>query len=97
MTGVDSSAVAIDRARNLADAAHVAEKWRCDDVVAFEAEQHSFDLELHRYLHLPAEQMAVVLSHAALSLAAGEILCFVGHARVNLAEGIGEPQDPDVL
>lgn len=54
-----------------------------------------FDLVVIAYLHLP--EMDGVLGRAAEALAPGGVLVFVGHDRTNLVDGVGGPQDPDVL
>jgi len=38
-----------------------------------------------------------VLAHAASALGPGGTLFMIGHARLNLTEGVGGPKDPGVL
>lgn len=97
VTGVDYSHMAIDKARKLAVAAGVEVDWRCDDVTRFEPAVHSCELALLSYLHLPAEQMAAVCARARRVLSDRGMLLVVGHARANLTEGVGGPQDPALL
>lgn len=55
------------------------------------------DLVLIAYLHLPREVEAEVLRRAAAWVAPGGTLLLVAHARRNLTEGVGGPQDPNLL
>jgi 2-polyprenyl-3-methyl-5-hydroxy-6-metoxy-1,4-benzoquinol methylase len=97
VTGVDFSAVAIEKARRLGESAGVAVEWRCADVVTFKPQAASFDFVLLSYLQLPAREMAEVVASGSRALAPGGSLLVVGHARANLTDGTGGPQDPDVL
>ena len=97
VTGVDFSDTAIAKARHLAEKAQVSVNWVCEDVIDWEPEADSFDLVVICYLHLPHEAMSRVLGHARQALAESGSLFVVGHARANLASGIGGPQDPGVL
>jgi SAM-dependent methyltransferase len=97
VTGVDFSDAAIAKARHLAEKAQVSVDWMCENVIDWEPETSSFDLVVVCYLHLPREAMSRVLGHAGRALAASGSLFVVGHARADLADGIGGPQDPGVL
>ena len=97
-TGVDFSAVGLDKARQLADSAGVADRcvWVVADAVAWEP-RHTFDLVVVLYLHLPAAQRRAAMAVAAGALAPGGTLLVVGHDSDNLTEGVGGPPDPTVL
>jgi len=99
VTAVDFSAVAIEKARALAggegESGHV--EWICADLVTWSPPEAAFDLVLFSYVHLPAPDLERVCARAADALAPGGHLLFVGHARRNLTEGSGGPQDPDLL
>ncbi|MDA8380846.1 MAG: class I SAM-dependent methyltransferase [Actinomycetota bacterium] len=97
VTGVDFSAVGIDKGRRLAAAAGVEVAWEQHDLVTWEPAAHTFDLVVTAYLHLVAPDMARVLAHAAGALAGGGYLLVVGHALANLHDGHGGPQEPAVL
>jgi len=97
VTGVDFSAVEIEKARRLGESAGVAVEWRCADVVTFKPQAACVDFVLLSYLQLPAREMADVVASGSRALAAGGSLLVVGHARANLTDGTGGPQDPDVL
>ncbi|MBX6371496.1 MAG: class I SAM-dependent methyltransferase [Acidothermus sp.] len=97
VTGVDFSAVALERARKDADAAGVNVRWIQADVTTWKPSARAFDLVVSCYLHLPAAEMRAALANAAQALRAGGMLLVVGHARVNLTDGVGGPQDPEVL
>jgi SAM-dependent methyltransferase len=97
VTAVDYSAVAVDRARQLAAAQHVAIEWVEADVTTYVPAAGAFQLVLIAYLQVPEASRRAVLAHAASALGVGGILFMVGHARRNLAEGVGGPQRPEVL
>lgn len=99
VVGVDFSAVAIERARRLAEQAGVAtsSEFRVGDVTAGELPAGPFDAVLLAYLQLPADSRRRALAAAAQRLGEGGRLVVVGHDSANLAEGYGGPQDPAVL
>lgn len=98
-TGVDFSSTGIERARRLADEAGVSAStdFVVGDVVSGELPQGPFDAVVVAYLQLPAAQRSSALRHAAHVLAPGGTLLVVAHDSANLAEGVGGPQDPQVL
>lgn len=57
----------------------------------------AYSLVLVSYLHLPAPDLRRALAHAVEALEPGGALVVVGHARRNVEEGVGGPQDPAVL
>jgi SAM-dependent methyltransferase len=100
-TAVDFSPIAIERAAAIAaerfgtgDGRFVAE---CADVLEYQAHERHYDLVLVIYLHLPAAQRARVLRKAAGAVAPGGLLLVVAHDSSNRTEGIGGPQDPELL
>ncbi|MFC5187688.1 class I SAM-dependent methyltransferase [Actinomadura harenae] len=95
VTGVDFSAVAIARARELAETRGISAEFLVEDVIAWEPPSEAFDLVVIAYLQLP--EIGGVLARASEALAPGGVLVFVGHDRTNLTEGVGGPQDPAVL
>jgi 2-polyprenyl-3-methyl-5-hydroxy-6-metoxy-1,4-benzoquinol methylase len=96
VTAVDFSTAGLAKARTLAEARGVEVDWVAADVREYDA-PGAFDLVLIAYLHLPAAQNAAVVRRAAAAVAPGGTFLLVGHDRTNIAEGIGGPQDPDVL
>ncbi|MFD4531013.1 class I SAM-dependent methyltransferase [Kitasatospora sp. NPDC058397] len=101
VTGLDYSAVALERAERLtADLPdEVADRltWRHGDARTFEAPAAGYDLILVVYLQVPAQDRRTALRRAAAALAPGGTLLVVGHDLSNLTEGVGGPQDPAVL
>ncbi|MFF2041373.1 class I SAM-dependent methyltransferase [Kitasatospora sp. NPDC058170] len=101
VTGLDFSAVALDRAARLAEGLPAATAarltWRQADARTFDAPAGGYDLILVAYLQLPAEDRRSALRRAAAALAPGGTLLVVGHDSSNLTEGVGGPQDPRVL
>ncbi len=97
VTGVDFSAVALDKARSLAAARGVDVDWVCADVLTHAVDPAGYDLVLLAYLQLPADGRRRVLRTAAGALAPGGTLLVVAHDLANLDGGVGGPRDPDVL
>lgn len=97
VTAVDFSAVAIERGRELARQRDVNVDWQVADVTEYQPPADGFDLVLIAYLHLPAAEIATVLSHARDAVRAGGRVLVVGHDLANLSSGTGGPQDPDIL
>jgi ubiquinone/menaquinone biosynthesis C-methylase UbiE len=97
VTAVDFSATAIDKARRLAEQRGVEVAWAVADALRRPPEAGTFDLVLIAYLHLPAEDLATVITGAARALAPGGTLLLVAHDRRNLTDGVGGPQEPSIL
>ncbi|MEU8046759.1 class I SAM-dependent methyltransferase [Micromonospora echinofusca] len=97
VTAVDFSAIAIERGRVLAHQRDVSVDWQVADVTEYEPPADGFDLVLIAYLHLPAAEIAAVLSHARRAVRPGGRVLVVGHDVGNLSGGTGGPQDPDIL
>lgn len=101
VTGVDFSSVAIDRARALTDVepelVRVRLRWRVADVTTMTLKPESYDLVLMAYFHVTPERHDPLIRAAATAVRPGGHLVVVGHDRRNIAEGVGGPQDPDVL
>lgn len=97
VTAIDYSAVAIERAATLAEAAGVELELRREDVLTATLEPAAYELVLLSYLQLPSDGRATVLARALESLAPEGTFLLVAHDARNLAEGHGGPQDPVVL
>ncbi|MFJ3788952.1 class I SAM-dependent methyltransferase [Kitasatospora sp. NPDC090091] len=101
VTGLDYSAVALERAERLtADLPdEVADRltWRHGDARELESPPEGYDLVLVAYLQLPAEDRRAALVRAAAALAPGGTLLVIAHDSTNLTGGVGGPQDPRVL
>ena len=97
VTGVDFSAVAVDKGRQLARRAGVEVDWAVADVLDYRPPETGFDLVLLAYLHLPPAQFGPVLRRAAGAVAPRGVLLIVGHDVDNIAHGVGGPQDPSLL
>ena len=97
VTGIDSSDVAIERARRLGAAEGVEVEWIRADVTSHRAAPGAFALVLVSYLQLPAEARRLALEGAAAALAPGGELFMIGHALRNRTEGVGGPRDAAVL
>jgi SAM-dependent methyltransferase len=96
VTAVDYSVVGLQVGRVRAGAAGLDVEWVHADVTAWPVPDGT-DLVLLAYLQLPASVLVPVLRRAAAAVASGGMLVVVGHDRDNLTEGVGGPQDPQVL
>jgi SAM-dependent methyltransferase len=97
VTGVDFSSVAIERARKLATQRGVDVEFIEADVASWCPDPGAHALVLVLYMHIPPAKRRQVWAHAVAALHPGGELLLVGHARRNLAEGVGGPQDPELL
>lgn len=97
VTAVDFSSVAIGRAAARAVAAGVEVDWRSEDLLTWRPDRDAFDLVVLAFIHLPAGQRRGVYAGAAGAVAPGGTLLVIGHDRSNLVDGVGGPQDPEVL
>ncbi len=97
VTGVDFSAVAIEKARGLASARGVSGEWVAADLLAYRPEPGAFDLVIVFYLQVPGAHRRRILRAAGEAVAQGGTFLLVAHDSSNLAEGYGGPQDPAVL
>ena len=97
MTGVDFSAVALEKARRLAEVRGVQAEWVLADLFSYQPEPHAYDLVLMFYLQVPAEQRTSVVRAMATAVAPGGVLLLVAHDSANLEHGYGGPPNPAVL
>jgi SAM-dependent methyltransferase len=97
VTAVDFSAVATGKGRRRASESGLEIDWVVADVTNFEPLPRSFDLVILFYLHLLPDGWSAGLRTSADAVAPGGTLLVVGHDRLNLAEGVGGPQDPSLL
>lgn len=101
VTGVDYSEVAIQRAVELTaqedEAVRMRVLWRVADVTAEPPKPRSADLVILSYLHLPPTHGWSLMRAAAHAVRPGGHVVAVGHDRRNLAEGVGGPQDAQLL
>ncbi|MGB6183056.1 MAG: class I SAM-dependent methyltransferase [Rhodococcus sp. (in: high G+C Gram-positive bacteria)] len=97
---VDFSAVALRKGVAVAATATSSirsrVRWVHADVTRLTPER-SYDLVVVAYLHLPEKERALVLSIAMRALKHEGFLVIVGHHSDNLHNGVGGPQDPDIL
>lgn len=94
VTGVDFSAVALDKAGELDRGGLV--RWVRADATAYLPDE-PVDLALLCYLQLVAAERRAAVRAAAAALAPGGIVLVIAHDSRNLTDGTGGPQDPHVL
>jgi len=96
----DFSAVGVSKSMELAEELRVSERFH-GHVGDAESTQDFFlapaDLVVIAYLQIPASELTAAIANSARQLVAGGSLFGVWHARENLSEGVGGPQDPALL
>jgi SAM-dependent methyltransferase len=97
VTAVDFSQVALDRGRALATARGVRVEWQLADLLEWSPVAGLFNLVTLFFIHLPPDERRDVYRRAAAAVAVAGTLLVVGHDRTNLEDGVGGPQDPEVL
>ena len=101
VTAADYSSVAVSRIKEIAQQRlDAAGRARLEAVVAdatLPAPGTAYDLVLFSYLHLPREEWDRAVAAGVEAAAVGGLVLVVAHARRNLAEGVGGPQDPAIL
>jgi SAM-dependent methyltransferase len=97
VTGVDFSAVALEKARRLAEASAVEAEWVVADLLEYRPEARAFDLVLLFYLQVPTSQRREIVRAAADAVAPAGTFLLVAHDRSNIEHGHGGPQEPAVL
>lgn len=97
VTAVDFSEVALAAGAEQARAEGLEIDWLRRDATEYVPESSAYDAVVVAYLQLPAQQLNKALRAAATAVAPGGRLVIVGHDVTNIADGVGGPQDPDVL
>jgi 2-polyprenyl-3-methyl-5-hydroxy-6-metoxy-1,4-benzoquinol methylase len=97
VTGVDFSAIAIEKARARAARENVEVEFLCTDLLELRPEPEAYDLVIVLYLHIHSSQRRPALENACGAVAPGGTLLLVGHDLANLTEGVGGPSDPALL
>jgi SAM-dependent methyltransferase len=95
VTAVDFSAVGLDRGRS--EPGGDAVRWVVADVLSWTPPAADLDLVLVAYLHLPEADTVDLLTRAIGWLRPGGRLLVLGHDVANLTDGVGGPQDPEIL
>ncbi|WP_072753611.1 class I SAM-dependent methyltransferase [Rhodococcus maanshanensis] len=100
VTAVDFSSVALEKgaraAAPLPRSVRERLEWMHGDVTKIEFQQE-YDLVLVVYLHLSPNQRPELLRRAAAALRPGGTLMVLGHDAANISEGVGGPQDIEIL
>jgi SAM-dependent methyltransferase len=97
VVAVDFSEVALERGRQLAEAAGVQVRWLHADLRDYVPPSGLFDLVLVLYVHLPPSERQLVLGRGMRALAPGGRMLVIGHDLSNLSAGYGGPQRPELL
>ena len=100
VTGLDFSQVGLDRAAQRAEAigGDVATRirWQHQDLLDWDAPVRAYDLVSSQFMHLPAEQMHLLMVQLAGAVAIGGTLLVVGHDFSDVATGL-RPDRPEMF
>ena len=96
VTGVDFSEVGLAKAALLAESRGVEVELVAADLLDY-VPPAGLDLAIAFYFQVPDDERRLVLGRAAEALAPGGTMLVVAHDLLNLSDGIGGPQEPDVL
>lgn len=97
VTAVDFSAVAIDKARQIAERRGVEIDAQAADLASYEPTPGGYDLVVVAYLQLAEAELSPILRRAAAAVAPGGTFLLVNHDLENLERGHGGPQHASVL
>ncbi|MEX0942320.1 MAG: class I SAM-dependent methyltransferase [Pseudomonadales bacterium] len=97
VTGIDYSETGIAKARQISRKRHAKVNWIVADLSTFELEPGAYDLVTIVYLHTGADERDRWMTCAAASVAPSGALVYIGHDPRNVSEGVGGPQDIDLL
>lgn len=97
VTAVDYSAVAIDKARQIADRRGVTITTEVADLGRYVPTPGAYELVLVAYLQLVDAELTPILERAAAAVAPGGRLFLINHDLSNLDGGYGGPQSANVL
>ncbi|MFD4366709.1 class I SAM-dependent methyltransferase [Rhodococcus sp. NPDC058521] len=100
VTGIDYSGVAVEKARAVASRSPRSVRERLDyrvaDITDCELGE-GYDVALLIYVHLPRSQRQHIVKRAINSLKPDGILMILGHDSSNIENGVGGPQDLEIL
>ncbi len=101
VTGIDVSAVALNRAASQASAAgeQIARRitWQRADVLSWIPPLRQFDLVSAQFMQLPPPELESLHRRLADTVRLGGVLLIVGHHPSDLDTGIGRPHHPDLM
>jgi SAM-dependent methyltransferase len=99
VTGVDISAVALERAAAHAAEAGVAERvtWECRDLLAWEPPARAYNLVTAHFMHMSPPRRRVFYSRLAAAIADGGTLLVVAHHPSDLETTVRRPPYPELL
>lgn len=101
VTGVDVSAVALERAAERAArvGAEVADRitWQQADVLSWEPAPLQFDLVSAQFMHLPNAALEDLHRRLAAAVRRGGTLLVVGHHPSDLETTMGRPNHPELM
>lgn len=97
VTGIDLSPVAIGDGEELARQAGVTVDFQVADLTSWDPAGRTWDLVVLSYVQVVPDDRLAIHARASSALAPGGTLVVIAHHLDNLTQGVGGPQNPDVL
>jgi SAM-dependent methyltransferase len=97
VTGVDSSAVGLAKARRLAARRGVALTTEVCDLAGFDPGQARWQTVVSIFCHLPSALRSALYTRLVAALKPGGLLVLEAYTPDQLQHGTGGPKDPDML
>ncbi|REE74348.1 methyltransferase family protein [Rhodococcus wratislaviensis] len=97
VTGVDVSAVAVERAAEAGAGIADRTTWQQADILSWEPPARRFDLVSAHFMHLPGPAREALHRRLAGAVRPGGRLLVVGHHPSDLETSAGRPNVPDML
>ncbi len=97
VTAIDFSAVAIDKAKQIAARRQVEVEWLVGDVSQFPLPVGVYDLVAVIFLHTDPATRSCWLPKVLDAVKPGGTFLYIGHDPSNISQGVGGPQDPQFL
>lgn len=94
---VDFSAVAIEKARQIARRRNVQVDFRVGDMRIAALRDGGYDLVAVLYIHTSLKEREIWLPRVASAVAESGRFVYIGHDPSNVDEGVGGPQDGSLL
>lgn len=97
VTAIDFSDTAIDKARQIAKKRGVTVNWIIEDVATYPLTTGAYDLVAILYLHTSRTERERWLPNVVRAIRAGGTFVYIGHDLSNIENGVGGPQNPELL
>ena len=97
VTAADFSDVAVSKGRQIAARRGLQVNWLVADLARDPLPETRYDLVIVCYLHTDPAERSLWLPRLVDAVAPGGTFFYLGHDAANIEQGVGGPQDPDLL